>query len=137
MPTSLNEIQKDLQQGYDGLADQYTQALNITATLPVAFDTGTHADGELQQLADIMAKVGAIERCMTPLKRQWEAAGKPITSELKSTISRVRGMLETLITSVSSAEEHAQDARGKLSPRLQAETISHRMRAAYAANSQK
>ena len=135
MKSLVPEVQVSLQQAYIELADLYENALTVSTALPAAFDAGTHADGELQQLAEIMSRIGRVEKDLAPLKQQWQATGQRSTPELRISVDRVQKSLVALIASISSAEQHAQAARKKLSPRLNAETISQRMRAAYAAGS--
>ena len=135
MTPLVPDVQVSLEQAYIELAGLYENALTVSTALPAAFDAGAHADGELQQLAEIMSRISRVEQDLAPLKQQWQAAGQRSTPALRSSVNRVRKSLVALIASISSAEQYAQAARGKLTPRLSAETISQRMRAAYAAGS--
>ena len=135
MKTLPPETANGLKEGYLQLAYHYEQALQVAARLSSMFKDGSQPDDELKQLATIMSQVEQIEQTISPLKQQWLAAGKPTTAEFQDAVVRVRKSLEQLITSIALAEQQAQTAKQKLSPKLTAQTLSHRMQAAYAASS--
>jgi hypothetical protein len=129
---TIEQVEDVLCLAYEQQAEKYEQALRISEGLPTSLAQDSNPVDLLEQLRSALDEVADLSSRAQTARRQWESLGRQPGSRLRKTLQRLEPTLRKLIEVMASAEEHAREARDRLSPKLSRESRGRQMRQAYA-----
>ncbi len=117
-------------------ASHYERALDVVRKLPGAFAVREDRDQLLQELATISHTIRHSDHTAAATKQAYFASQHKPSPRLANAIDHVKVQIEQLIQSLNQSEAIARNMKDQLTPELDVQTKTQRMRKAYAQQGQ-
>lgn len=123
--------EREICDSYRAQCVHYAQALEVARALSPEPPATDGVEDALQQLGKHLNEVAKLDAQVREPLTRWQALGRSPGAALQAAMDAVRTHLEELIPLINLAEQAAQAAKQRLRPRLDAQSRSIRMQAAY------
>jgi hypothetical protein len=132
MSVPLGDIEQQLCDCVKAQGEHYASALRVADQLAPALSSGHLPEDAIARIHEHLRLAAEIEVEHRELKESWLAAKSQPGPLLREQLDRVQSALETLLPLIGRAEESVLAAKQRLTPQLEIQSRSARMRSAYA-----
>ncbi len=132
MSDSLHDIEQQLCTCLQQQGEQYAGALELAEQLGPHLQSGQLPPDAIARIHEHLRIAAEIEALHRAAKEGWLASGGKPGAEMKTLLDALQSSLEKLLPWIGQAEESVQAAKQRLTPQLEIQSRSARMRNAYA-----